>query len=427
MKLKFVYFSILFLTYIANILSEEKTHLLIKIVANSTEEQLVSAIERYYNKLSKEVPFRFLVICDKNLDVKKIKNKFESYKDLNFIVEEKEATAKFYNGGISDYEKWFDIVLLVDDTLEPIQDSYDKVLVNSFQASFPDYDGVINFSDKEGKEIKMTSAMGKKYYQRFSYVFFPEYKSTACFKEMRSVSRILAKEKVIHQFLLRNPTASEKRIPLSEENLFIRRRANSFGVTEEQLKPIYTKVWSILICTLDERAEQFARLYKKLQQQIEQNNLQNQVEVLFFLDKRGEHTVGSKRNSLIQQSRGAYVNFIDDDDDIHDEYVKMIFNKLSNKPDCVSLVGIITFNGNHPATFIHSIKYKTYFQTDGNYYRPPNHLNPIKRIIACQFLFPTISYGEDTDWAMQIAKTNLLKTEEEIKTPYYFYKYVDKK
>ena len=30
-----------------------------------------------------------------------------------------------------------------------------------------------------------------------------------------------------------------------------------------------------------------------------------------------EHTIGFKRNSLMQQSRGTYVNFLDDDDDVH--------------------------------------------------------------------------------------------------------------
>lgn len=194
-------------------------------------------------------------------------------------------------------------------------------------------------------------------------------------------------------------------------------------------KPIVTssspKTWSILICTLQERSEQFSKLFDKLSNQVKENHLEDQIEILFFNDNR-EHTVGFKRNALVQRSQGQYLNFIDDDDDIHDNYIKMIYDKLQDKPDCVSLNGVITFNGNNPAAFVHSIQYKGYFQQDGVYYRPPNHLNTMKRSVASQFLFPDISHGEDTNWAMQIAQSGLLNSEATLDIPYYFYKYTDK-
>ena len=183
--------------------------------------------------------------------------------------------------------------------------------------------------------------------------------------------------------------------------------------------------WSILICTLQERKHFFEFIYNKLQEQIRQNNLQGRVEVLYFLDNR-QHSIGHKRNALMRQSRGAYVNFIDDDDDVHPHYVKMIYDRLADEPDCVSLVGVITFNGRNPRTFIHSIDYNSYFESNNVYYRPPNHLNTMKRSIASRFAFPEISFGEDTDWAMRIAHSGLLKKEAKITEPYYFYLYCDK-
>jgi len=104
-----------------------------------------------------------------------------------------------------------------------------------------------------------------------------------------------------------------------------------------------------------------------------------------------------------------YVNFIDDDDEVHDNYIAMIHEKLKSNPDNVSLVGVITFNDENPTKFIHSVKFKSYFQANGIYFRPPNHLNTMKRSTAAQFLFPAISYGEDTDWAMRISRSGLLK------------------
>ena len=186
-----------------------------------------------------------------------------------------------------------------------------------------------------------------------------------------------------------------------------------------------TMIWSILICTLDERTESFTKIYNKLQTQIKANNLNDYVEVLFFKDNR-EQSIGFKRNALLKESHGEYICFVDDDDDVHDLYIPMIYEKLLQKPDCVNLTGIITTNGKNPTLFIHSIQYNKYYTENGVYLRPPNHLNPIKRSIATQFLFPETNFGEDAQWAIAIQRSGLLKNEATIAVPYYFYQYDDK-
>lgn len=185
-------------------------------------------------------------------------------------------------------------------------------------------------------------------------------------------------------------------------------------------------LWSILICTLEERSAQFETLFNKLQNQIEMNSLKNEIEILAFKDNR-EYSVGYKRNYLMNSSKGKYICFIDDDDDISDDYIPMIYQKLLSDPDCVELQGIITFAGKCPKKFIHSTQYHSYFQQDNIFYRPPNHLNPMRRGIAIQFNFPEKNYGEDTDWAMQICKSELLKKEACVDQPYYFYQYDETK
>jgi glycosyltransferase involved in cell wall biosynthesis len=183
-----------------------------------------------------------------------------------------------------------------------------------------------------------------------------------------------------------------------------------------------TKIWSILICTLEERTECFAKIYNKLQSQIEAHNLKDQVEILFFKDNR-EQSIGFKRNSLLKESHGEYVCFVDDDD-VHDLYISMIYEKLAQKPDCVSLVGIMTTQGRNPEIFLHSIRYNNKYCTEnGIHFRPPNHLNPIKRSIAIQFSFPENNFGEDRQWALALKQSGLLKNEAVINVPYYFYQY----
>ncbi len=184
-----------------------------------------------------------------------------------------------------------------------------------------------------------------------------------------------------------------------------------------------TKLWSILICTLTEREESFKKIYNKLQRQIVEHNLNDAVEILFFKDNR-ENSIGFKRNVLVNMSHAEYICFVDDDDDVHHRYIPMIYEKLLQKPDCISLVGIMTTNGHNPEKFIHSIKYNQKYCTEnGVHLRPPNHLNPIKRSIACQFAFPENNFGEDRHWTLELAASGLLKTEAVIEVPYYFYQY----
>lgn len=189
------------------------------------------------------------------------------------------------------------------------------------------------------------------------------------------------------------------------------------------------KLWSILICTIEERQESFSRIYNKLQHQIVNNHLEDQIEILFFRDNR-EHSIGFKRNTLLKQSTGEYVCFVDDDDDVHENYIAMIYEKLLQKPDCVNLLGVMTTNGKNPQPFAHSIQYNDrYYHNDkfcsenGIHIRPPNHLNPIKRSVAIQFPFQEANFGEDRKWMIAVAVSGLLKTEAIIDVPYYFYLY----
>jgi hypothetical protein len=179
--------------------------------------------------------------------------------------------------------------------------------------------------------------------------------------------------------------------------------------------------WSILICTIKSRKKLFLHLYEKLYTQIKKLNLEDAIEILYCSDNR-EHSTGFKRNLLLQHSKGTYVNFVDDDDDIHANYIQMIFEKLFENPDCVSLIGILYRTGAYGKCFIHSIKFKSYFEKDNIYYRPPNHLNPIRRDIAIKFKFPDKCSYEDTDWALQVGRSGLLQKEAVIPIPYYFYR-----
>ncbi len=181
-------------------------------------------------------------------------------------------------------------------------------------------------------------------------------------------------------------------------------------------------LFSILIPTLDDRHERFSGLYEKLNKQINENSLAKEVEVLYFSDNK-QHSLGFKRNKLIEWAKGKFIAFVDDDDNVSDDYVPIICSTIKEYPDidCVGIKGIITFGGKNPRVFIHSLRYGEYFSKGDIYFRPPYHLNPMKREVACNYKFEDISYSEDIDWAMRISRDQALQKEYFIDKIVYYY------
>jgi glycosyltransferase involved in cell wall biosynthesis len=183
---------------------------------------------------------------------------------------------------------------------------------------------------------------------------------------------------------------------------------------------------SILICHKPGREQLLSRLKRIVWPQIG-------TEVEMIIHDGIGISIGQKRNELLEDAEGDYVDFIDDDDTVINNYVELNMEGINKGVDCCSLRGIITENGKNPLIFEHSIKYGAYRTvTDSlpgevRYERYPNHLNCIKASIAKQFRFPELDHGEDTDWATQIHKSGLLKVEHYIPQVIYYYEYISRK
>ena len=179
---------------------------------------------------------------------------------------------------------------------------------------------------------------------------------------------------------------------------------------------------SILIPTLDSRQSLCDRLCSDIDRQIDGANVPGLVEVLTLRDA-GIMSVGAKRNHLIDMARGRFVVFVDDDDMVSEDYVEQLVISLRTHPevDCISFAGEINFRGKHPRKLLHSIKYKDWYHSRGQYLRPPCHITPMRKEIVKRYAFAEVDYAEDMDWALRISQDQALKRELILDQVFYFY------
>lgn len=173
---------------------------------------------------------------------------------------------------------------------------------------------------------------------------------------------------------------------------------------------------SILIASLNRRHTQLRTLLSELMPQTT-----DEVEVVVLLNN-GEFSIGKYRQTLLEDARGDYVCFVDDDDGLPDDYCQTILDNLGK--DYVGFKVKLSNNDIEQPPAIHSLRYPGWFQDAQGYYRGVTHLNPIKRELALKgnFMFSP-GAGEDEGWARQVRP--FVKTENYIDRFMYFYRHVN--
>lgn len=178
---------------------------------------------------------------------------------------------------------------------------------------------------------------------------------------------------------------------------------------------------SILIATMPSRRESYLKLWDMLAA-----NGFEFPEVEVISDNSMAYNIGVKRNKLIGLAKGEYIVFIDDDDHISPDYVRLILEACETGTDCIGINGIITTNGLDKRQWFISKEYGRWFTgADGTYFRTPNHISPVKRELALQAGFPEISFGEDAEYSRRLLP--LLRTETIISQPLYHYDFWEHK
>ncbi len=99
----------------------------------------------------------------------------------------------------------WDILLIASDDMIPQVKGWDKRIVEDMQKHFPDLDGVLWYNDGYvGERLNTLPCMGRKYFERFGYVYNPEYKSLWADNEFMEVANHLGKQAYIPDVIIKH-------------------------------------------------------------------------------------------------------------------------------------------------------------------------------------------------------------------------------
>ena len=181
----------------------KNSKILIKFPTRERPEKFFHYLDKYYHLMVSD-NYKFIISCDTDdttMNNTTVKKKLKSYRNLEVFFNNNKSKIEAINNDLKNQD--FDILLLASDDMEPVIQGYDVLIKNIFINFFPDYDGVLWQNDGFQKNnLNTLCILGKKYYDRFNYIYHPSYKSLYCDTEFTMVSMKLNKAKYIDMQLI---------------------------------------------------------------------------------------------------------------------------------------------------------------------------------------------------------------------------------
>jgi hypothetical protein len=149
--------------------------------------------------------FEVVVSCDiddETMNNPTVRDHFKNFKNCTVYYSNNENKVQAINADLKN--KKFDILLLASDDMVPEINGYDEIIRHCMNNYFPDTDGVLWFYDGHRSDLNTLCILGRKYYDRFGYIYNPEYKTWFCDNEFTQVAHMLKKHMFFKETIIRH-------------------------------------------------------------------------------------------------------------------------------------------------------------------------------------------------------------------------------
>lgn len=211
-------------------------NILMKVTSRGRPEILLDTVKKYL-ELAEDTKKMFWLFSFDVDDSKYMDNQFQLT-----LFELIEGNGVFYtapnkskieaiNAGINGLPYNWDILLNISDDQIPVLKGYDNVIRNAMEG---DLDRSLWFNDGWQNRINTQEIVGAKYYDRFKYLYQPEYKSFFCDNEATEVGLKLGKLKYNRICLIKHfHPAWDKKSHIKMDELYIKN--NEFWKHDQDL------------------------------------------------------------------------------------------------------------------------------------------------------------------------------------------------
>lgn len=185
-----------------------KYKLLIKFPIRERKEKFLSTLDKYCSLLEDKENTFFLITIDEDDEVMNNDELLDyledKYDNIEIFIGNSKSKIEAVNADIKDTEWIWDIVILASDDMIPQVKGYDNIIRDNMEKYYTDTDGVLWFFDGNRKDLNTLCILGRKYYDRFGYIYHPGYKSFYCDDEFTQVANRLKKQTFINQCIIKH-------------------------------------------------------------------------------------------------------------------------------------------------------------------------------------------------------------------------------
>ena len=179
--------------------------LLVKFPTRNRKDKFFKVFKKYQN-LCEDLDNTYFLITldndDEDMSSSEVNDIFNTFKNVKVVYGNSDSKIHAINRDIELVGDW-DIILLASDDMTPKVKGYDNIIRNKMKEYYPDTDGILWFNDgHQGNNLNTLCILGKKYYDRFGYIYHPEYKSVWSDNEFMIVGNLLGKQTYFDEVII---------------------------------------------------------------------------------------------------------------------------------------------------------------------------------------------------------------------------------
>ena len=181
--------------------------LMVQLATRGRRDKFLDCLKLHVDMLSGKNDVFFNISCDEDDESMNNSNTVNSIYKIyqSCFINFNRNTTKIEAINANVTERNFEVLLNTSDDMTPQIYGWDQEIRSAFEKNFPDYDGVVHFNDGVCEEgLNTLCIMGRPYYNRFGYIYWPEYKTYYCDNEFTEISKRLKRVIYIDKVIIKH-------------------------------------------------------------------------------------------------------------------------------------------------------------------------------------------------------------------------------